>query len=166
MGDIKKGKKKKRRKKKNNNNNENKINVDEIKENIENQRKLICDFVKNLIFEKLNKRLNECYEKEKNNKNKKVKNNKKEKEFYLYQSITKKNNKKGNEIIPDKLKEKIKKIADIVYKEEEISESNEDEQAGIVYLINEGRNKQSNINDIEFSKELGIACQKLPENIK
>ena len=95
MGDIKKGKKKKRRKKKNNNNNENKINVDEIKENIENQRKLIYDFVKNLIFEKLNKRLNECYEKEKNNKNKKVKNNKKEKEFYLYQSITKKNNKKG-----------------------------------------------------------------------
>ena len=72
---------------------------------------------------------------------------------------------KGNEIIPDKLKEKIKKIADIVYKEEEISESNEDEQAGIVYLINEGRNKQSNINDIEFSKELGIACQKLPENV-
>ena len=65
----------------------------------------------------------------------------------------------------DKLKEKIKKIADIVYGQEEISDKNEDDQAGMVYLINEGRNKQNSINDIEFSKELGIACQKLPENV-
>ena len=47
----------------------------------------------------------------------------------------------------------------------EISEQNDDEQAGMVYLINEGRNKQNSINDIEFNKELGIACQKLPDNV-
>ena len=47
----------------------------------------------------------------------------------------------------------------MVYGQEEISEKNEDEQAGIVYLINEGRNKQNSINYIEFSKVLGIACQ-------
>ena len=72
---------------------------------------------------------------------------------------------KKGEGIQDKLKEKIGKIANIVYGQEEISDKNEDEQAGIVYLINEGRNKQNSINDIEFSKELGIACQKLPDNI-
>ena len=70
--------------------------------------------------------------------------------------------KKGDGV-QDKLKEKIGKIADIVYGQEEIK--NEDDQAGMVYLINEGRNKQNSINDIEFSKELGIACQKLPENV-
>ena len=72
---------------------------------------------------------------------------------------------KKGEGVQDKLKAKIAKIADIVYGQEEISENNEDEQAGMVYLINEGRNKQNSINDIEFSKELGIACQKLPENV-
>jgi len=35
-----------------------------------------------------------------------------------------------------------------------------DQQAGMIYLINEGRNKQNSINVIEFSKELDIACQK------
>ena len=72
---------------------------------------------------------------------------------------------KKGEGVQDKLREKIGKIAEIVYGQEEISDSNEDEQAGIVYLINEGRNKQNSINEIEFSKELGIACQKLPENV-
>ena len=72
---------------------------------------------------------------------------------------------KKGEGVQDKLKEKIGKIAEIVYGQEEISDSNEDEQAGIVYLINEGRNKQNSINEIEFSQELGIACQKLPENV-
>ena len=69
------------------------------------------------------------------------------------------------EVVKDKLKDKILKIADAVYGSEEISEKNDDEQAGMVYLINEGRNKQNSINDIEFSKELGIACQKLPDNV-
>jgi len=72
---------------------------------------------------------------------------------------------KKAEGVRDKLKEKVAKIADMVYGQEEISENNEDQQAGIIYLINEGRNKQNSINDIEFSKELGIACQKLPENV-
>ena len=71
----------------------------------------------------------------------------------------------GAQSVQDKLKEKIAKIAEVVYGQEEISEKNEDEQAGIVYLINEGRNKQNSINDIEFSKKLGIACQKLPEGV-
>ena len=65
----------------------------------------------------------------------------------------------------DKLKEKIGKIADMVYGQEEISDKNEDDQAGMIYLINEGRNKQNNINNIEFSKELGIACEKLPDKV-
>ena len=39
------------------------------------------------------------------------------------------------------------------------------QQAGMIYLINEGRNKQNSINVIKFSKELDIACQKLLENI-
>lgn len=65
----------------------------------------------------------------------------------------------------DKFKEKIAKIADMVYGQEEISEKNEDNQAGMIYLINEGRNKQNNINDIEFSSELGIACEKLPDKV-
>ena len=42
----------------------------------------------------------------------------------------------------------------MVYDQEEISEKNEDNQAGMIYLIIEGRNKQNNINDIEFSSEL------------
>ena len=68
-------------------------------------------------------------------------------------------------MVKDKLKDKIAKIADVVYGQEEISDQNDDEQAGMVYLINEGRNKQNSINDIEFNKELGIACQKLPDNV-
>ena len=74
---------------------------------------------------------------------------------------------KGNEgeASKDKFKEKIGKIADMVYGQEEISEKNEDDQAGMIYLINEGRNKQNNINNIEFSKELGIACEKLPDKV-
>ena len=65
----------------------------------------------------------------------------------------------------DKFKEKIGKIADMVYGQEEIAEKNEDDQAGMIYLINEGRNKLNNINNIEFSRELGIACEKLPEKV-
>ena len=65
----------------------------------------------------------------------------------------------------DKFKDKILKIADMVYGQEEFAERNEDDQAGMIYLINEGRNKQNNINNIEFSKELGIACEKLPEKV-
>ena len=74
---------------------------------------------------------------------------------------------KGNEgeAPRDKFKEKIGKIADMVYGQEEISDKNEDDQAGMIYLINEGRNKLNNINNIEFSKELGIACEKLPEKV-
>ena len=44
-------------------------------------------------------------------------------------------------MVKDKLKDKIAKIADVVYGQEEISDQNDDEQAGMVYLINEGRNK-------------------------
>ena len=75
--------------------------------------------------------------------------------------------KSGNEgeAAKDKFKEKIGKIADMVYGQEEIADKNEDDQAGMIYLINEGRNKQNNINNIEFSKELGIACEKLPEKV-
>ena len=47
----------------------------------------------------------------------------------------------------------------MVYSQEEISEKNEDNQTRMIYLINEGRNMQNNINDIEFSSELGIACE-------
>ena len=74
---------------------------------------------------------------------------------------------KGNEGegSKDKFKEKIGKIADMVYGQEEIAEKNDDDQAGMIYLINEGRNKQNNINNIEFSKELGIACEKLPDKV-
>ena len=71
----------------------------------------------------------------------------------------------NNESSKDKFKEKIGKIADMVYGQEEISEKNEEDQAGMIYLINEGRNKQNNINNIEFSKELGIACEKLPDKV-
>ena len=69
----------------------------------------------------------------------------------------------NTEAAKDKFKEKIIKIADMVYGQEEISDKNEEDQAGMIYLINEGRNKQNNINNIEFSKELGIACEKLPD---
>lgn len=65
----------------------------------------------------------------------------------------------------DKFKEKLGKIADMVYGQEEIAEKNNDDQAGMIYLINEGRNKQNNINNIEFCKELGIACEKLPDKV-
>jgi Bardet-Biedl syndrome 5 protein len=71
----------------------------------------------------------------------------------------------SSESSKDKFKEKIGKIADMVYGQEEISEKNEEDQAGMIYLINEGRNKQNNINNIEFSKELGIACEKLPDKV-
>lgn len=71
----------------------------------------------------------------------------------------------NNKAAKDKFKEKITKIADMVYGQEEISEKNEEDQAGMIYLINEGRNKQNNINNIEFSKELGIACEKLPDKV-
>ena len=65
----------------------------------------------------------------------------------------------------DKFKEKLGKIADMVYGQEEIAEKNNDDQAGMIYLINEGRNKQNNINNIDFCKELGIACEKLPDKV-
>ena len=96
MDDEKKAKEKKRKKKKKNNENKNKI---EIKENNEENKKNIFNFVKNLIYDKLNKKLNECQEKMNiniNNNNINKKNNKKEKEFFLYQPTKKKNKKKGN----------------------------------------------------------------------
>jgi len=93
--------KKKRKKKKKNNNENNKINMNDIKEkeNEEKKKEIIYDFIKNLILEKLNKKLNEFNNM--NNKNNQInkkeknKNNKKEKEFFLYQPINK-NKKKGN----------------------------------------------------------------------
>ena len=71
----------------------------------------------------------------------------------------------GGEIPKDKFKEKIEKIAEMVFGQEEIAEKNEDDQAGMIYLINEGRNKQNNINNIQFNKELGIAAEKLPDKV-
>ena len=65
----------------------------------------------------------------------------------------------------DKFKEKIEKIAEMVYGKEEISEKSEGDQAGMIYLINEVRNKQNNINNIQFCKELGIASEKLPDKV-
>ena len=35
----------------------------------------------------------------------------------------------------------------------------------MIYLINEGRNKQNNINDIEFSSEFRIAYEKLLDKV-
>ena len=96
MDDEKKAKEKKRKKKKKNNENKNK---NEIKENNEENKKKIFNFVKNLIYDKLNKKLNECQEKMNiniNNNNINKKNNKKEKEFFLYKHKKKKNKKKGN----------------------------------------------------------------------
>ena len=92
MDDEKKAKKKKKKKKKNNN--ENKININEIKENNEENKKYIYNFIKNYIFDKLNKKLNELLEK--SNINTIKKNNKKEKEFFLYQPTKKKEKKKTN----------------------------------------------------------------------
>ena len=100
MDDEKKAKEKKKKKKKKNNENKGKNNLNEIKDNNEENKKNIFNFVKNLIYEKLNKKLNECQEKENINNNINInnnkKNNKKEKEFFLYQPTKKKNKKKGN----------------------------------------------------------------------
>jgi len=97
--DEKKAKKKKRKKKKNNIENS-KINVNEIKEkeNEEKNKEIIYNFIKNLIYDKLNKKLNELNNKNDNNKNNqnyKKEKNKKEKEFFLYQPTNNKK-KKGN----------------------------------------------------------------------
>ena len=92
MDDEKKAKKKKKKKKKNNN--ENKININEIKENNEENKKYIYNFIKNYIIDKINKKLNEIQEK--SNINIIKKNNKKEKEFFLYQPTKKKEKKKTN----------------------------------------------------------------------
>ena len=97
--DEKKAKKKKRKKKKNNIENS-KINVNEIKEkeNEEKNKEMIYNFIKNLIYDKLNKKLNELNNKNDNNKNNqnyKKEKNKKEKEFFLYQPTNNKK-KKGN----------------------------------------------------------------------
>ena len=102
MDDEKKAKKKRKKKKKNNNAinnniNENKINNNEIKEkeNNINNKEYIYNFIKNLIFDSLNKKLNESNNKNEKS-NKKEKNNKKEKEFFLYQPTNKKNKQKGH----------------------------------------------------------------------
>ena len=92
--DEKKAKKKKKKKKKNNNEN-NKMNINEIKEkeNEEKNKELIYNYIKNLIYDKLNKKINELNNK--NNQSNKKEKNKKEKEFFLYQP-TKNKKKKGN----------------------------------------------------------------------
>ena len=67
---------------------------------------------------------------------------------------------------PDKLKDKFNKIVDKVFgSEKEIEDRGGYTQSGVIYLINEGRNKKCSINDIVFNKELGIAAEKLPDGI-
>lgn len=66
----------------------------------------------------------------------------------------------------DKLKDKFNKIVDKVFGNEKEVEDKGYTQSGVIYLINETRNKNCTINDIVFNVDLGIAAEKLPEGIK
>ena len=89
VNEEEKPKKKKKKKKKNNN-----IN-NEINNNINNNKEEIFNFIKKLILDNLEEKLNKINHNNINIiNNKKEKNNKKQKEFFLYEPIKKKDKKK------------------------------------------------------------------------
>ena len=111
-----KQKKKKKKKKKNNINNDNEIKeednlengkINDINENNidkEKEKETIYNFVKSLITDNINKKLNEKVKNEIANNKK----NKKEKSFFLYEAVKKKEKKKPNNKSRKKLKNKDK----------------------------------------------------------
>ena len=92
---------KKRRKKKKKNNNTNLDDIQNNKDNIINEdnnnyKDEIFNFVKKLILDNLEEKINKINNSNIIIKNKKEKNNKKEKEFFLYDTVIKKEKKKMN----------------------------------------------------------------------
>ena len=163
MDDAKKTKKKKKKKKKNSN--EIKDNNNDINYNKEVREKMYS-FVKNLLLEKLDKKLNELnssnnnyinnsYKKEKNSK-------KKEKEFFLYQPTKKEkkknNNASNNNNNKNKKKNSLKNsVNEIKIIEEEKKEYKEDKKGIIINnKININKNNViiNNINNISIQSHI------------
>ena len=166
----KKVKKKKKKRKKNNNNNDNNsnntnnINNNEIKENNEINREYIYNFIKNLILDKLNNKLNELNNinntnnnntnTNNNKQNTKKEKNKKEKGFFLYQSVNKKDKKKGNNKNGSKNGSN-KKENNNTIKEEEKSDNNDISNNNIITQENKKEYKED-INTISQENSINI----------
>jgi hypothetical protein len=65
----------------------------------------------------------------------------------------------------NRIDEHFKKVVNKYFKEEDEIDNNNLNGISSIYLLNDYKNKQNNINDIVFSKELGCAIEKLPDKI-
>ena len=79
----------------------------------------------------------------------------------------------SNEISTNSNTEKKKSKHDIAYEnllnnmndDEEIADNNYINETANIYLLNDNKSDQVNITDIVYSEELGLAVQKLPDNV-
>ena len=79
----------------------------------------------------------------------------------------------SNEISTNSTNEKKKSKHDIAYEnllnnmndDEEIADNNYINETANIYLLNDNKSDQVNITDIVYSEELGLAVQKLPDNV-
>ena len=79
----------------------------------------------------------------------------------------------SNDISTNSNKEKKKSKHDIIYEnllnnmndEDEVADNNYINETANIYLLNDNKSDQVSITDIVYSEELGLAVQKLPENV-
>ena len=169
-----KPKKKKKKKKKNNNTNSNdKQNNQIIEDNKENNyKKEIFNFIKNLILDNLEEKINKInLNNNNNNNNKKQKTNKKEKIFFLYEPVKKKekkklnhklknNNNKDNGEKNNNSEEHIIKNSDNIINNEKIIEKNNNINKSISTFINSNDSIIQNNNNI-FINKINISNEQL-----
>ena len=65
----------------------------------------------------------------------------------------------------NKIDEHFKKVVNKYFTDEDIIDNNNFNGISSIYLLNDYKNKQNNINDIVFCKELGCAIEKLPDKV-
>ena len=65
----------------------------------------------------------------------------------------------------NKIDEHFKKVVNKYFTDEDEIDNNDFNGISSIYLLNDYKNKQNNINDIVFSKELGCAIEKLPDKV-
>ena len=65
----------------------------------------------------------------------------------------------------NKIDEHFKKVVNKYFTDEDEIDNNNFNGISSIYLLNDYKNKQNNINDIVFSKELGCAIEKLPDKV-
>ena len=65
----------------------------------------------------------------------------------------------------NRIDEHFKKVVNKYFTDEEFIDNNNFNGISSIYLLNDYKNKQNNINDIVFCKELGCAIEKLPDKV-